>query len=248
MQISLYQYPGGDGVGSISPPCLRVDLALRWLGVEFKRLDLRGPNKVREISPTGRLPVLEIDGERVVESTRILDVLEERFRAPWVIDNPEHESHLRLWEYAINDYFYWCGYALRWVEPQGRELFLNALLRKADWKTSFFIRKFFVRRQEQRAQIHGVGSRSTEDILREVAKGLDLLVNDLRQGPFLLGRDRPSRADLTVLSLYSQAGYFDSMPTVRQLIEQRPTVLPYLKRVSEVCGGESPSFIAEATR
>ena len=65
MQVVLYQYPGGDGVGSISPPCLRVDLALRLLGIEFKRKDLRGSKAVQAISTTGRLPVLEIDGERL---------------------------------------------------------------------------------------------------------------------------------------------------------------------------------------
>jgi glutathione S-transferase len=248
MQVVLYQYPGGDGVGSISPPCLRVDLALRLLGLEFKRKDLRGPKAVQAISTTGRLPVLEIDGERFVESTRILDHLEQRFDAPWIVEDPRMASHLRLWEYAINDYFYWCGFSLRWVEPEGRERFLSALLQKADWKTRFFIRKFFIRTQEKRARIHGVGARPVDEVIHEVERGLDLIVSDLGAGPFLLERSTPSRADLTILSLYSQSGYFDSMPIVRRLIEQRPAILPYLRRVNDACGGELPRWIAEATR
>ena len=99
--ITLYQYPGGDGIGSISPPCLRVDLALRLLNVEFRRKDVRRPTSVAQLSGTGRLPMLDLDGERFVESTRILDELERRYEVPWRVEDPVERASLRAWEYAF---------------------------------------------------------------------------------------------------------------------------------------------------
>jgi len=241
--ITLYQYLGGDGVGSISPPCLRVDLALRWLGVDFERRDLRRGGQVAAVSRTGRLPVLAIDDERFVESTRILDELERRFKAPWVVDSEQDAAHLRLWEYAINEYYYWCGYYLRWVDAPGRERFLAALLGRAPWFTRFMAEKMFVPKQVRRGMLHGSGGRKREDVLAEVERGLQLLVTDLRGGPFLLGRDRPSRADLTVTSLFSQAGYRGAMPEVLRFVEDANEVKPYMHRVYDTVGGEKPRWM-----
>ncbi len=54
MSIVLYQYPGGSGVPSVSPPCVKVYLALRYIGVEHEVVDIRSPAKVRGLSRTGR--------------------------------------------------------------------------------------------------------------------------------------------------------------------------------------------------
>jgi len=241
MPVTLYQYPGGDGVGSVSPPCLRVDLALRWLGLDFTRRNLRGG--ADKVSPTGRLPVLEIDGERFVESTRILDELEHRYDVPWKVASESDAAHLRLWEYSINEYYYWLGFSMRWVDGPGRERFLTVLLAGADAITRFMVRNVFVRRQIKRAQRHGAGLRDRADVLAEIERGFDLLVTDLGDGPYLLGRDTASRADLTVTSLFAQAGFGDSMPELLKMIEARPTVRPYLQRVCDLVGGEKPRWL-----
>jgi len=244
LAIILYQYLGGDGLGSISPPCLRVDLALRLLGVEFERRDLRRGGDVMNVSATGRLPVLDIDSDRFVESTRILDELERRFDAPWTVESEQDAAHLRVWEYAINDYFYWCGYYLRWVDAPNRERFLAALLGRAPWLARFMAQRMFVPRQVRRAMLHGSGGRKKEDVLAEIERGVQLLATELRGGPFLLGRDRPSRADLTVTSLFSQAGYRDSMPDVMRFVEDARVVIPYMQRVYDTVGGEKPRWLS----
>ncbi len=243
MSIMLYQYPGGDGLGSVSSPCLRVDMALRWLGVEFERKNLRRGGDVRKVSATGKLPAIDIDGERIVESTSILDELERRYDVPWTVDDERQAAHLRLWEYAINDYFYWFGFYARWVDPDGRKRFLDALLSRVGTFTRFMVHKVIVPQRIKRAMMHGVGGRTREDVLREIECGLDLLVTDLHGGPFLLARDRPSRADLTVCSLFAQAGFGDGMPEVMQAIERRASVKPYLQRVCDVVGGDKPRWL-----
>lgn len=243
MSVTLYQYPGGEGIGSVSSPCLRVDMALRLLGVEFERKTLRRGGDVRQVSATGKLPALDIEGERFVESTRILDELERRYDVPWKVEDERQAAHLRLWEYAINDYFYWFGFYARWVDPAGRERFLAALLGRAGAFTRFMVHRVIVPQRVKRAEMHGVGGRTREDVFREIDRGLDLLVTDLQGGPFLLARDRLSRADLTVCALFVQAGFGDGMPEVMHAIEQRSAVKPYLQRVCDTVGGETPRWL-----
>jgi len=92
--------------------------------------------------------------------------------------------------------------------------------------------------------LHGSGGRKKEDILAEIQRGLQLLATDLRGGPFLLGRDRASRADVTVSSLFIQAGYRDTMPEVLQWIADSGVVKPYLQRVCDTVGGEKPRWLS----
>ncbi len=68
-------------------------------------------------------------------------------------------------------------------------------------------------------------------------------MTELRGGPFLLGRETPSRADLTTTSLFSQAGFRDSMPEVRRIVDDASEIAPYLRRVYEVVGGERPRWL-----
>ena len=218
MAITLYQYPGGDGISSISPPCVRVDLALRWLGVDYEVRNLRRRGEVAQVSRTGRLPVLERDGESFVESTRILDALEQRHDAPWRVDTEREALQVRLWEHAVNDHYYWCAYYLRWIDPDGRRRFLDALLGRRDWLTRLVVRRTVVPKQIRRGMVHGCGGRPRDDVLADIERGLDGAVTSIGDGPFLDGRDTPTRADLTVTSLFAQAGFRDSMPEVTRMI------------------------------
>ncbi len=96
----LYQFPGGDRVGSISAPCLKVEMALRLAGADYETRLLRKRGEVRRVSRTGRLPVLEIDGERVVDSVAILDRLEKAFPdARLSPRDPQRRVRDRLWEH-----------------------------------------------------------------------------------------------------------------------------------------------------
>ena len=70
MSLILYQYGGGDGVLSLSPPCMKVQLAMRLLDLPHEVVDVRTPNQVKRVSRTGRLPAIELpDGRKVVFSS-----------------------------------------------------------------------------------------------------------------------------------------------------------------------------------
>jgi glutathione S-transferase len=247
MAIVLYQYPGGDGVGSVSPPCFKVDLALRLLGAEFELVNLRSPKEVARVSKTGRLPVIELDGERIHDSIRILDELERRFDAPWLDATEAQRIHDRLWEAVINEHLYWCGFNLRWVDPECSARFFDALFGRAPWLTRQFVKTFFLPRQRKRSRLHGSGHRGRQEILEELERGLDMLVTDLSEASFLQGRPSPGRGDLAVASMIGQAGFRGSMPEVHRMVSARPRILANMRATFAACGGESPRWLDAAS-
>jgi glutathione S-transferase len=243
MAVVLYQYPGGDGVGSISPPCFKVDLALRLLRADFEIANLRSPKTVRRVSRTGRLPVVEIDGKRTHDSIRILDALENRYDAPWLDATEAQRIHDRLWETVVNEHLYWCGFNLRWVDPECSARFFDALFGRAPAATRLLFKAFFLPRQRKRSRLHGSGHRGREEILEEMRRAVDMLVTDLGEGPFLQGRSTPGRADLAVASMLGQVGFRGSMPEAQRLVSTRPELMANLRATFAACGGDSPRWL-----
>jgi glutathione S-transferase len=239
----LYQYPGGDGVGSVSPPCFKIELALRLLGADYERVNVTSPGKVRQISSTGRLPVLEVDGARIHDSIRILNELEGRFEAPWLDATERERLQDRLWEYFVNEHLYWCGFYLRWVDPEDSARFFDALFGKMKLPARWLVRRMFLPRQRRRSRLHGSGGRERSEILDEIVNALEMLVTALDGGPFLQGRSAPGRGDLAVASLLGQAGFRGSLPEVCRQVKSRPPLMTHLHDVFAACEVETPRWL-----
>ena len=77
-ELTLVQYPGFTGKTTLSPPCAKVHMALHFKGLAYSIRNVNTPAQVRRFNPRGRVPVLLIGGETVVDSTDILTELERR--------------------------------------------------------------------------------------------------------------------------------------------------------------------------
>jgi glutathione S-transferase len=64
--VTLHQW-------EISPFCQKVARMLRFKGIEFETINYNGVlgAKVPMLSKVGKVPVLDIDGQRIQDSTRI---------------------------------------------------------------------------------------------------------------------------------------------------------------------------------
>ena len=247
MAITLYQFPGGDGVGSISSPCLKVDLALRLVGVEYELVNVSSPKQARQVSPTGRLPAIEIDGRQISDSTRILDELERRFDAPWLSATEQQQVRDRLWEHLVNDHMYWGGFYLRWVDSIDSPGFIEALFGRMKLPARWIARAIVCPRQRKRAMIHGSGGKTRDEILSELTRGLEMIEIGLEGGPFLQGRDSPGRGDLAIAGLLGQAGYRDTLAEASGRLLARRPIVKQIEGVFEACGAELPRWLERAS-
>ncbi len=232
----LHQYPGGDGIGSISPPCLKVELALRLVRADFSIRNHRSMREVRKFSITGRLPVLELDGEFIADSTLILDRLETMFPAGKLSpQDPKGRMQDRLWEHFVNDYLYWYGFYLRWVHPENRVRFLNALLGGLPLPARWIAKRTLGTAQIRRARHHGTAGKTPEQAHQALEQALVMLEAGLAAGPFLEGRNRPGRGDLALAANAVQCGFRKTMPEAMAILRAHPAVTRQVEEVYAAC-------------
>ena len=96
--IELYELAATDDKQVFSPYCWRIRLALHHKGLPFKSIPWRMTEKDRiAFADTERVPVL-VDGEqKLVDSWKILEYLDERYPAPSLEMNRAELRFFRHW-------------------------------------------------------------------------------------------------------------------------------------------------------
>jgi len=242
MKVVLYQYPGSSDVPSVSPPCLKVYMALRYLGIEHDVVDVRRRGTVKTLSRSGRLPVAEIDGRLVPDSIDIMDALEALHPGPGLRPADAQEAlRDRLWEHFVNDHVYFVGYYLRWIA--NRERTIEAMFGRAPWAVRLAGRIVFARGARRRAEYHGIGGKDEAAVHRSVERAFAMLADGLEGGPYLQGRAAPARGDLASASMLAQIGWRDTMPRVVERLGPHPALREHTGRVFEACGMPRPKWL-----
>lgn len=240
----LYQFPGGSGLSSVSPPCVKVEMALRLIGQPCERVNCYSRTQAGRVSRTGRLPVLEVDGERIADSIDILDALERRFPDSGLSpSDPEERLRDRLWEHFANDHLYWIGYYLRWFPPENRERTFRAFFGRAPFYVRWGARLVFLRSVAARGHAVGIAGKMPEQVMRSAVRGMEMVESGLADGPFLQGRETPGRGDLACASFFAQAGFRDTLPDYVGRIRSRPALVDHTVRVFEACSMDLPRWL-----
>jgi glutathione S-transferase len=210
----------------------KVGRGLRVKGLRFELVQPRSPEDYGRLSPeTGLLPVLEVDGLRIPDSSAILDFLDERFpEPPLVSPDPRVAREQRNLEHWIDETFSF--YILRWVRakmgaaapasPRGGGFPLGPMSRlgliDSDGKLS-----------------PEVFDTSEGGPGPEFERRLDDLDQLLGPRPYFFA-DRPSRADLSVFATF-YGMYLDLYPGSRELLATRPRLFAFVARMEAATGG-----------
>lgn len=239
--LVLYQYPGGSGLPSLSPSCLKVSMALGRLRLPHRVVNLRTVFHARRVSPTGRLPVLEIGGERIVDSMAILDSLEARDADAVLFPRDRTErARDRLWDHFATDSLYWTGVYLRWVVPSHRRQLLEAMFGKGFSPRKLLVGLVFAPMMVRRAKGQGIGKRSRDEVEGALKRSLETIGSGLEAGPYLGGRQTPGRGDLAVASHLAQVGWRGALPGPLEEVRSNAALVEYVGRTFQACGMEKP--------
>lgn len=240
-ELVLYQYGGMGRLPSLSPPCLKVDLALRVLGVPHRVVDLDSPGAVKRHSPTGRVPAIEHRGERLAESIAILDRLQELFPdGPLWEEDEAARARGRVWDCFVTDTLYWLGFYQRWLVPATRETLLDTFLGPGFSLEKIGMRLYAKTALRRRAEGQGVGLRPPEEVREAYHRALDTIGEGLEGGPFLGGRSRPGRGDVAAAGHLAQLTFAKDLPPVAKALESRPQVLELVEATFEAAGLPAP--------
>jgi glutathione S-transferase len=216
-----------------APFVVKVGLALRAKRLAYEIVEPSSDADFRRWSPeTGLLPVIDVDGTRVADSSKIIDWIDAHFPDPPLLSRDPRtaraQRNLEQWT-GETFYYYW----LRWL----RSLF--GLPPTTDAKTpnttmaTDLMRLGILSRMREAIAERGVVDMGVQE--PEFERRLDDLVTFLGTRPFFYA-DRLSRADLTAVAFL---GSLDSglIPGGRRMVRARPELRALMERVAAEIGG-----------
>ena len=219
----------------------KVRRALLYKGVDFELVEPTRPEDYKRWSPkTGQLPVMDLHGEHVPDSTAILLRLDEAHPQPPLLSpDPTVAVQQRQLEEWADESFLW--YFLKYRRmAMGDDYSMPLPLAGEGAEPPLRPPKpsSLMRRLGAWLRAGGTWERPHTALLRELALRLDDLVNFLGTRPFFYS-ERLSMADLAV---YSMLCYLreDRIPGAALLLAARPTLVAHLERVERETGGRPP--------
>jgi glutathione S-transferase len=203
-----------------APFVLKVELALALKKLEYTHEVPRGPDDYWRWNPeTGLLPVLDVQGTRVHDSSAILDYLDQRFPEPPLLSSdPKVASSQRNLESWTEQtfLFYWTSH-------------LRAMVRADEGPAGEASPPRAGSRSRRSRRRRAPALSLDEGLGKEFGQRLDDLVNFLGRRPFFYS-DQVSRADLAVYSfLHNIPG--TAGPVVAAAVEARRPLVELMARV-----------------
>jgi glutathione S-transferase len=231
----------------LSPFVEKVARGLQVKSMEFELVEPASPLDFKRWNPqTGKMPVLEIDGARVSDSTAILCRIEKLVPEPSLhASDPATHARQRFIEDWSDESLYWYVMGCRWTD-------VNAVASAAQVIDSLPVpgfakplMKIVIRRQiGAQATAQGLVRLPFEQLLDELGRRLDELLVFLGDRPFFFS-DAPSVADLAI---FGQLNTLQSGPTPQatRLVDARPALGQYFRRVDEATrpGAQRPRLAA----
>jgi len=220
--ITLYGYGEGFGLPEISPYVTKAEVQLKMACIPYAKLV-----GVREDSPKGQLPYVDIDGARIADSTFIRAYLE-RVHGLDFDEGLTPEQRAQAWaiERMMENHFAWTLVRERWLDPANF----------AKGPAHFFdgapagVRETVQEEVRQNVHAVGIGRHTDLEIVALAVRSLAAVSAILGDKPFLFG-GRPCGADATVFALLAGilTPYFEG--EIRRRAEGFGNLVAYVDRL-----------------
>jgi glutathione S-transferase len=237
--IKLYMYASAFGLRNSSPFCLKVEMALKHLGLDYEIALLDDPRK----APKGKLPFIEMGGERLADSELILERLDRLTDGGLFGDlTPAERSRGTAFTRLVEDHLYWLLVSSRWLDdgwwPNARDEFFAGLPRGSRALIARLARAGV--RKAVRAQ--GLGRHSLAEQKRFLARDLEAISDAVERAGFIVGA-RMTVFDFAVAAQLSSM--LDNRPATwaTAVADEFPALGDYAERVQQTTGafGREPS-------
>lgn len=216
----------------ISPFCQKVARMLRFKGIPFETVDYNGilGAKVQFLSKVGKVPVLDIDGKRIQDSTRIARYLDEAYPDKPLLfpADPIQRAYAELWEDWSDELLYFYEVYFRVNDPVAlKEVVRISTLGRPAHEAAIVksLAKFQLKAQ---LFFQGTGRMAPADIEAEFRRHLDRIELVLAQTGWLVG-DAQTIADIAVGSQLAEV-----VRTSKQFgaeILNHPNIATWLKKI-----------------
>ena len=198
-QILLHQW-------EMSPFCNKTRRCLSYKGLKYEVKDYNGleARKAATLSPVGKLPVLDYDGERIQDSGRIAEFLERKHPAkPLFPKDPQVLAKVRVWDDWASQSLYFYEIYFRMLDPVSLERALDLICKGRPRWERLVIKAVFKRRYPKKLAQQGLARVPREEVERQFFELLGALDALLGARQWLAG-EALSIADLSVAAQISE--------------------------------------------
>ncbi|PTU30880.1 glutathione S-transferase family protein [Stenotrophobium rhamnosiphilum] len=218
----------------ISPFCQKVARVLKHKGLAYESINYNGVlgAKVGRLSKVGKVPVLDIDGHRIQDSTRIARYLDEHYpESPLYPLDPQQRAQAELWEDWSDELLYWFEVYFRLKDPvaidqavriacEGRSA-VERLPIKLTLKAGLGLQLFS----------QGLGRMQREDVESDFLRHLDRIETVLENSGWLVG-EAISIADIAVGSQLIEVDRTSAR--MRPELQNRPRLSAWMEKVKSI--------------
>jgi glutathione S-transferase len=216
----------------VSPFCLKVEMALTYLGREFEIIEESDPRK----APKGKLPYLLIDKQRMPDSELILEYLDKEnggrlFGDFTAVELAQGTAFTRLTE----DHLYWMMVASRWLDEAWFGHIRSGFFGNLPAPIRLLVSNIARRQVRQTYNSHGLGRHSLQEQAQFARRDMQAIASVVSDQGYITG-GRLSPFDFSVASLI--AGMLDNKPAtwVTDLGQEFPALQAYAERIQEETG------------
>ncbi|WOJ92885.1 Tom37 metaxin N-terminal-like domain-containing protein [Congregibacter variabilis] len=230
--IKLYTFPEAFGLRNVSPFCLRVEMALAHLGMEFEIALESDPGK----SPKGKLPFIVDEGQTIADSELIFQHLDRKSGGALYGNlQPGEYGQGMAYTRLVDDHLYWLMVASRWLDDAWFVNVKKGFFSAFPFGLRTVIGGLARRQMRQTYVLHGLGKHSLEEQQGFARRDLAALEDALDGKTHLLG-ERLTVFDFSVVSLLS--GLIDNQPAtwISTIAQEYPGLRSYTERIQAEVG------------
>ena len=225
--IKLYTLGAAFGMRNVSPFCFKIELLLTSLGIPFSEGVEQDPRK----APKGKLPFLEVDGQRLADSELITQYLNELTQgAVFANLTSQQKAYGMALSRLAEDHYYWLLVASRWLDDDWFPNVKNGFFDLVPALVRPFVASDARKQVAKTLELHGLGKHTFAEQQDFARRDLQALQDAVGDNTFLFG-DEPNIFDFTIASVLS--GHIDNQPAtwLTKLGLEYPALAEYAERV-----------------
>ncbi|QGP80487.1 glutathione S-transferase family protein [Sphingobium sp. CAP-1] len=222
----------------ISPFCDKVRRVLAYKGLDYAvhNVPMADLGKLKRLSPVGKVPILELDGRVLHDSSDICRALDLHTPQPALFpQDPQARALVHLLEDWADESLYFFEMTMRFTWPYDRKRWVSEILKYDNALMRRVARPLVPYLTRKQGTAQGLARRSEADILAELKRHARTLGTLLDDRDFLVGESL-TLADIAVVSqLECVAGSGHGLDLLRTV----PAILPWMERVEALTGGSA---------